>query len=812
MFLHSGASLHGHEYSNKSSQPAGQAGARRNHLLRSTFTSPVNRPATISNNRNSDSAFPPPPRPLSVASTAAGAPASSILRVNGRPIARRAPSTPEPVVRFQEPGADRPLAVNRTSTISYKTDSPFPPPLPPRPISSAASNTTATTSPPSLIYNSKGKPLLSRGVSGTPEPAVRSHDPAAAEHGLRTVSRDETMSGDEGSVYISDSETSRAGSSVRRAQKLSSRRSTTYLLAQPAPKLNQRLLHIRPQLLLQTQQISADRRPKPTIDVYPSSAIAHSALVTPLLKRFPRLARIKRELSVGDIMLVQSEDLSAPAREPLDEDDEDSINKRDLVAILSPLGRDMAEIVLSDGTVWTAKPRIQGSNVSYDFTTEDEFGRVTTARWARRRGTTTGKTGGAATAPTSPTSSFSIAPEHRFTFSMIDPACRRHPIMATLKPNQLEVQDTYTTVSQSAGRYPPTSSVLGSPTLGSEDSDAPRSERTVQPVEDWQKTLIQVTALWVVLHQGWVASFRPMNIKCLAAASSASGEKNSSSKSSQQTRSFSFGNSNKDSNGQGQTTRSNPLHRITRRVGTGGGGQCCEKKDSKTDDVLAALPRRATSTGAAYMQKRNAQNNRLSMESPSSEDSGELLRRGPSPFSGGPGPGAGAGDWNRSSELRQQQQQQQQTTPSPNSSQVGRPKRPAFSHDYTSYPPPPGGSGSGKAESGSCTPTLAPEPLPGAHHRRVVSEYYYSSPWRVSSPLGLDEETLQERGNPFETAHVVNSTSSGGFKQPVVVSSSSNNNTSRAVDGGDGGCGAELRQRQPKRRSMLNWFTRLRGQ
>ncbi|KAK8052653.1 hypothetical protein PG996_011954 [Apiospora saccharicola] len=614
------------------------------------------------------------------------------------------------------------------------------------------------------------------------------------------------MSGDEGSVYISDSETSRAGSSVRRAQKLSSRRSTTYLLAQPAPKLNQRLLHIRPQLLLQTQQISADRRPKPTIDVYPSSAIAHSALVTPLLKRFPRLARIKRELSVGDIMLVQSEDLSAPAREPLDEDDEDSINKRDLVAILSPLGRDMAEIVLSDGAVWTAKPRIQGSNVSYDFTTEDEFGRVTTARWARRRATS--KTGGVATAPTSPTSSFSIAPEHRFTFSMIDPSCRRHPIMATLKPNQLEVQDTYTTVSQSAGRYPPTSSVLGSPTLGgSEGSDAPRSERTVQPVEDWQKTLIQVTALWVVLHQGWVASFRPMNIKCLAAAS-ASGEKNSSSKGSQQTRSFSFGNS-KDSNVQGQTTRSNPLHRITRRVGTG--GQCCEKKDSKTDDVLTALPRRATSTGAAYMQKRNAQNNRLSMESPSSEDSGEMLRRGPSPFSGGPGPGSG-GDWNRPSELRQQQQQ---TTPSPNSSQVGRPKRPVLSHAYTSYPPPGGsgsGSGSGKAESGSCTPTLAPEPLPGAHHRRVVSEYYHSSPWRVSSPLGLDKETLQERGNPFETAHVVNSTSSGGFKQPVVVSSSSNNNNSRAVDGGDSGCGAELRQRQPKRRSMLNWFTRLRGQ
>ncbi|KAK8084245.1 hypothetical protein PG997_005516 [Apiospora hydei] len=557
------------------------------------------------------------------------------------------------------------------------------------------------------------------------------------------------MSGDEGSVYISDSETSRAGSSVRRShRRVSSRSSTTYLLAQPAPKLNHRLLHIRPQLLLQTQQVSSDRRPKPTIDVYPSSAIAHSALVTPLFKRFPRLARIKRELSVGDIMLVQSEDLSVPARDrAVDEDDEDSINKRDLVAILSPMGRDMAEIVLSDGTVWTAKPRIQGSTVSYDFTTEDESGKITTARWARRKAT--GKPA-ATSAPTSPTASFSSAPEHRFTFSMIDPSCRRHPIMATLRPNQLEVQDTYTTVSQSAGRYPPTSSALGSPTTstGEKDDDPiPSPERTVQTVEGWQKILIQVTALWVVLHQGWVSSFRPMNIECRASAAGT----NNPSKLSPQTRSFSFGsNGGRNSQSQnGQATKgSNPLHRITRRVGGGTAGnnqnQECngegeKKTKTKTDqDVLGALPRRATSTGAAYVQKRNAQN-RLSMESPSmSEDTSELLlRRGPSPFSGG----GGGADWNGSTTTNrsgeQQQQQQQQLLQQTPSSTLSRPKRHTLNRDdYSSYPP---------ADSSGAS--LAPEPLPQQGHRRVVSEYYYGSPWRVSSsPLELDEETGRRRG------------------------------------------------------------------
>ncbi|KAK8045617.1 hypothetical protein PG993_005641 [Apiospora rasikravindrae] len=757
MFLHSGASLHGHEYSNKSSQPAGQAGARRNHLLRSTFTAPF-----IPRQE------PPPP---------------SILRVNGRPIARRAPSTPEPVVRFQEPAADRPPPVNRASTISYnKTDPQFPPPLPPRSIASAATRVTTTTSSLTLTH-SKGKPSLFRRVSGTPEPTVKFQEPAA-EHELRSGSREDTMmSGDEGSVYISDSETSHAGSSARRsARRVSSRSSTAYLLAQPAPKLNQRLLHIRPQLLLQTQQVSANKRPKPTIDVYPSSAIAHSALVTPLFKRFPRLARIKRELSVGDIMLVQSEDLSAPAGEhALDEDDEDSINKRDLVAILSPMGRDMAEIVLSDGTVWTAKPRIQGSVVSYDFTTEDESGKITTARWARRKATSKPA---ATSAPTSPTASFSSAPEHRFTFSMIDPSCRRHPIMATLRPNQLEVQDTYTTVSQSAGRYPPTSSALGSPTTPTgqtEDAPAPSPERTVQTVEDWQKTLAQVTALWVVLHQGWVSSFRPMNIECRASTTGT----NNPSKLSQQTRSFSFGSNGGRSPSQGQATKgSNPLHRITRRVGTTGSQQTQGERESKTktEDVLGALPRRATSTGAAYMQKRNAQN-RLSMESPPSEDS-ELLRRGPSPFNGV--------DWNGST-ITNRSCEQQPTTPS---STLSRPKRHSLNRDdYSSYPP---------ADSSGAS--LAPEPLPQGH-RRVVSEYYYGTPWRVSSPLGLDEETGEEKQDPFET-HA--SGGGGGFKQPVVVS-----NESGADDGINASCGTELargRPRTPKRRSMLNWFTRLRGQ
>ncbi|KAK8869163.1 hypothetical protein PGQ11_007741 [Apiospora arundinis] len=168
-------------------------------------------------------------------------------------------------------------------------------------------------------------------------------------------------------------------------------------------------------------------------------------------------------------------------------------------------------------------------------------------------------------------------------------------------------------------------------------------------------------------------------------------------------------------------------------------------------NLLGALLRRATSTGAAYMQKRNAQN-RLSMESPSSEDSEQ--RPGQSPL---------GGDWNGSGSLTNR------SCEGPPSS-LARPRRSNWTHDF-SYPPPPGA-------------TLAPEPLPT--HRRVVSEYYYSTPWRVSSPLSMEEDK-----DPFEHA---------SFKQPMVVDSG-------LEDGGP-----ELRPRTPHRRSMLSWFTRLRGQ
>ncbi|KAI0168859.1 hypothetical protein GGR52DRAFT_494165 [Hypoxylon sp. FL1284] len=489
MFLHSGASLHGHEYSNRPAPPPGQ---RRNALLRSAFAAPITRTSSYrTSTDSSDDPISPTPK-------------------RTRPLSEHIPKAnlAEPVVRFEEP----------------------------------------------------------RCKPATPKP--------------------EAMSEDEGSI-ASDSDASRVSSSARRSRRRAPRKSTTFLLAHPPPKLRskQRLIHIRPTLLLQIQQLAANQRPRPAIDVYPSSAVARS-LIAPLLKRFPRIANIKRDLGIQDVMLVKSEDYAAHASGTESDADEDDLRSRELLAILSPLRtEDKAEIVLADGTVWVATPQYNGSNLcSYEFVSADSNGHTTTARWVRKQIA-------AKALPATPTSASSTQPappavDYKFTFSIIDPNCRRHPIMATLTNSSLDILDTYTTVSQSASRYPPTSPLFSGP--GSPNGEENPFERTIQPVEDWQKSFITISSIWVILRHGWSPNCKPADFGPLSAGTTtfptdacATSRNRSSSTSSE------------------MRCKPSPQETICRRKLTG-------PSRMSGQFVPDGIPRRATSTGAAFIQKRNA--------------------------------------------------------------------------------------------------------------------------------------------------------------------------------------------------------------
>ncbi|KAH9907231.1 hypothetical protein F4778DRAFT_527772 [Xylariomycetidae sp. FL2044] len=538
MFLHSGASLHGHEYSNRHSLPATNVAQRRNTLLRSAFATPMNRASTF----QPDTRLPSNDSPKTPSSL---------------PHTRRlSDSTPlrlvEPVVRFQEPDVTPP-----------------------------------------------------------------------------TVSKPEAMSEDEGSL-VSDSDASRASSSVRRTRRKRTtvRKSTTYLLAHPPPKLRnkQRLIHLRPKLLLQVQQLSAGQRPRPAIDVYPSSAM-NGSLIAPLLKRFPRIAPIKRELSIQDVMLVRSEDYGLNGSESDSDADEDNFRSRDLLAILSPLRmEDKAEIVLTDGTVWVATPshNASGDISYYEFTSVDFSGNTITARWVRKANSVKSTPG----TPISemPPSNVSQPPGHKFIFSIIDPNCRRHPILATLTNTSLDILDSYTTVSPSASRYPPTSSLLSSPVSSKGDESPGQGGRTTQQVEDWQKSFISISAIWVALRHGWAPNCRPTDI-----GSPAGSVPNSPS----------IGN--RSSRSQSLNCRPETIPKVT-TPDLSGRQRCPTAMRTPDQTPPSWLPRRATSTGAAFMHKRRTMQGSDQTGEVDVEKRMKLNRR------------AFSGDWNPRSQNRSPEQ------------------------------------------------------------------------------------------------------------------------------------------------------------
>jgi len=317
----------------------------------------------------------------------------------------------------------------------------------------------------------------------------------AREHSVRFKEpHSDSMSEDGRSVANSEASEITVGGSRRRRR--SRRPSTTFHFAHPAPTLTQkqRLLHIRPRLLLQLQQLSPDSRPKPAVDVLPSAVI-----VPRLAKKFPRIFRGKAELGVNDVLVVKSEDYDRPdnrASEESDSDDE-SLANRDVMAVICQVPKDAggsfgkAEIVLSNGSVWAATPLSTGL---YEFVSVDETGHRTTARWVKRNNTRSSMDYSRA--------SFNST-DLKYTFSVMDPRSRRHPIMATLTQNTLDIPDFYTSVSSSPREEP-------SPSEAEHDSmeDEPVPERTSHAIGEDLRKLIQVTGIWVALRQGLSPYFK----------------------------------------------------------------------------------------------------------------------------------------------------------------------------------------------------------------------------------------------------------------------------------------------------------------
>ncbi len=441
---------------------------------------------------------------------------------------------------------------------------------------------------------------------------------------------DSSFSASEASYTSDQGASGSLTSSKPQRRRRTPRTSTTYLFAHPAPKLSSKkhiLKRIRPTLLMQLQRLSPDRRPLPVIDVFPSSLIAGNVAAPRFSKRFPRLFGINGELGLHDTILVESEDYRSQTPGSESDGEDDAFEHRSLLAVLSPLRRgDQSEIVLEDGTVWTTKPLPTGS---FDFVRADPNGSVTTARWVRRIVTRPPPTGSVAhaTASDDPLAA-SAEPECKFTFSVIDPQSRRHPILATLTKSTLEVLDRYTTVSpSSSSRYPPSRSWTQSPTShdadASNDEEPPRDDpanppqvapamlpnakaRTTLPVDESLKHFISISAIWVSLQCGWGQSptgHCPVGLSNHSSSLSRGGSGNVRSQPEQQAGEPSSGADSSDKRGRRLSARYISRSSTKNKIEDTGRDQ------SPYTSHLAFLhtplfPRKPSSTGAAYVQRR----------------------------------------------------------------------------------------------------------------------------------------------------------------------------------------------------------------
>ncbi|KAK0617296.1 hypothetical protein B0T14DRAFT_498344 [Immersiella caudata] len=550
MFLHSGAGLHGHEYSARSSSPAATAAASsqpasnlRSPLLRSTLVPAKTR-------TNVDGRAAPP-------------------ALRQRPVSDYIPrkvSTPEPVVRFQE--------------IEEEEES----------------------------------------ASGMHEDGLLSESELS-----------------EATAFSLDTTATKRGGMRRRRRP--SHKSTRYFLGYPTPSRFDKTRVIKkviPRLLLQLQKVSEDGRSRPVLEVFPASRVAGPVIAPRLAKRFPGIFGVKRHLGFDDIVLVRRDDDDSFSE--TESEGDESLEKRRLLAVYSPLKHsEEAEIVLEDGSLWVAKPRANGS---YDFLHVDEHGVPTTVRWARRSTTPTADT--IPTEAASPaTSSLTTPSQTRFTFSIINPLTRRHPVMATLTQSTLEIQDTYTPVSSSYGQYPPHrnggrtlsltasspvfwgATTLSSPSKWSSTGSTTDGEsedgiialpsaseidsrRVAHPIDDSVKILISVTALWVTLRSGWSAGLMLNNADLLSSPST----------STRSSRRHTWSRTNSDTcSRQAQTPQpfepevlAPPTKRYSMPLPSTDKPKVSSPPTSRapTPPVSGSkdLPHRATSTGAAFMQRR----------------------------------------------------------------------------------------------------------------------------------------------------------------------------------------------------------------
>ncbi|OXV05554.1 hypothetical protein Egran_06679 [Elaphomyces granulatus] len=274
----------------------------------------------------------------------------------------------------------------------------------------------------------------------------------------------------------------------------SARPKTCFQLAHPPGGSRQKRLRLRPKLLLQLQQIS--QRPVPVLDVLPSTGFTHR------LAYKPRIFRGRDGLGPKDLVVVTSDSY---IHQSLGEDDRSASSEeersahREVVATICYPSKEDArhkskvEISLHSGRSWEATPLPNGS---YEFVSRTKEG-TQTVRWVYRSSKRHRLSAPVVPSPTDG--------DQRFTFSIIDPNSRRHPVIASMNRNCIDVYEQYS--------IPPTSSGDGISPDSFPDAAGfpPAPGQRLMKTDDELRTVILVTGIWVVCKESWSRNSPPVD-------------------------------------------------------------------------------------------------------------------------------------------------------------------------------------------------------------------------------------------------------------------------------------------------------------
>ncbi len=297
-----------------------------------------------------------------------------------------------------------------------------------------------------------------------------------------------------------------ASSSVARGSISTKCTQTSFQLAHPAPLSKHKILRLHTPLLLQLQQISEASRPVPALDVLPSAVFAPR-----LARRCSRVLNGKNGLGHNDLVVISSQTYDGLAQVEAagaGHDEDGGCDDREVVAAICPLKKEeggdqgKVEIRLNYGPLWLASPLVNGI---YEFVSTDECGVTRTARWVPRyskgrRRATVGQD----------FSEHSASNEKTFGFSIVNPDCRRHPIIATLNRHSINIRDQYPVQAS----IPTTLQRSASPAADPVATEHPKSSLPSSPdkamvdTDEHLRTLIVISGIWVAFREGYSQNFK----------------------------------------------------------------------------------------------------------------------------------------------------------------------------------------------------------------------------------------------------------------------------------------------------------------